>query len=188
MAVPEVLVRIDGAWVPLGGGGDEVFVGPDAPADSAVELWYDTDAIPALDIAKLPRGQVGYQLGPTTDTIFSNTGSVAIPGTAVTWTADPTRRYRTTATASINFTSATAAGTIGISGSNPTIMVPGGYSSLGPVAASANIPIHLSVVESGLSGPQTRQLAIAANAGTSLMYVGTYARQGSTLVEDIGGV
>lgn len=45
--------KVNGVWVPVssgssssgggGGGTDEVWVGPDTPADAATELWYDTD-------------------------------------------------------------------------------------------------------------------------------------------------
>lgn len=44
MSAPDVFVRIDGAWVELGGAGaDEVWIGPDEPTDPNVELWVDED-------------------------------------------------------------------------------------------------------------------------------------------------
>jgi len=36
---PVLKARIGGAWVPVGGGTDEVWVGPTTPTDSATELW-----------------------------------------------------------------------------------------------------------------------------------------------------
>jgi hypothetical protein len=36
--------RIGGVWVPVGGGTEEVSVGPTAPTDPGIEMWYDTDA------------------------------------------------------------------------------------------------------------------------------------------------
>jgi len=73
-----VLKAWDGTqWVEVAGGTEEVHVGPDAPTLSAVELWYDTDAIPTLDIAKLPRGLVAN--------VTVTTGTTTAP--TVTWTA-----------------------------------------------------------------------------------------------------
>jgi len=41
--VPVLKARIGGAWVPVGGGSDEVSIGPNDPGDTTTELWYDTD-------------------------------------------------------------------------------------------------------------------------------------------------
>jgi len=40
---PVLKARIGGAWVPVGGGSDEVSIGPNDPGDTTTELWYDTD-------------------------------------------------------------------------------------------------------------------------------------------------
>ena len=42
-------VKVNGQWVDIGTGGDEVFVGPNDPgANSGLDLWYDTDAASLL--------------------------------------------------------------------------------------------------------------------------------------------
>jgi hypothetical protein len=83
--------RVGGAWVPVGGGSDEVHIGPTEPTDSAVELWYDTDAVPAVDPAKMPRGWVGRTVRNTS---VNGVGATETDILLVTFATTLGRRYR----------------------------------------------------------------------------------------------
>lgn len=66
--MPVLKARVGGAWVDVGGGVDEVSVGPTAPTDSAVELWYDT-SVPTPSVAPITTAifvptLLGLTLGP----------------------------------------------------------------------------------------------------------------------------
>jgi len=74
MAGPTVKVRIDGAWVDVGGGssgapaGEEVVVGGAQPTDPVTELWYDeadpgADAVVPWITATMANGWVPFQAG-----------------------------------------------------------------------------------------------------------------------------
>lgn len=173
-----VLKAWDGTqWVEVAGGTEEVHVGPDAPTLSAVELWYDTDAIPTLDPAKMPRGYVGSDKTSTVVAVTTPNAWV-YAGVQVIWTADPSRRYKTSfITGQISNTSGSN------NNSNSSIQ-----DAAGTVLQQSTLSFlgfctfHGFLVESGLSGQQTRkgyvygQFAINVGAGTYL------------LVEDIGGI
>src|SRR5262245_37694634 len=82
--MPGVLrAKVDGNWVDIGiGAVDEVFVGPTAPTDTNVQLWYDTDA-PAF-------GMVEYNTYvPTLGVIAIGTGGSALNEGAYTFVGGP---------------------------------------------------------------------------------------------------
>lgn len=68
-------VKVGGAWVPIAGGNDEVFVGADDPGTSSpYDLWYDTDAsaLPILP-SSVPLGLVAWKAGALAAAALSTT-------------------------------------------------------------------------------------------------------------------
>jgi len=85
--------RVGGSWVDIAAGAiDEVWVGPDAPTDPNVQMWYDTDA-PAVQDPNVAWGVVARALQTATQTLTS-TSEVAIPLAALNYTLQNGRRYR----------------------------------------------------------------------------------------------
>ena len=112
-------------------------------------------------------------------------GSVALSltltdaGARVTFTADPTRRYKTTALLGPITKDATAA----IVSAFITSTVGGGTLLIGRstyIPASQQGFVHVELVETGLSGTITRNLQAISNAGGGTIGAGSYV-----LVEDI---
>ena len=178
--MPTLKAKIGGAWVPIAGpgsGADEVFVGANDPG-AAYELWYDTDD-PGVSLPNLPRGYVAHAVsGVATASIGATVTDIT--GTSCTFTADPTRRYKTTMVSGrIDQFAATGQAFMTIAdASNNNLAY--NYLTLGGGAFGFIAAVHLG---SGWSGTQTRK----ARANTS---AGTINVQGNTwiIVEDIGGV
>lgn len=60
--------KVDGVWVEVGGVADAVWTGPDAPTDSNLDLWVDTDeAVPTPVAPVVPAGtaRLEYTSGTT---------------------------------------------------------------------------------------------------------------------------
>jgi hypothetical protein len=164
-----------------GGAGDEIWVGPDDPAKANYEMWYDTDAIPALDATKLPRGFVGQDY---TGTAVTGIGSaLTYLGARVDFTADPTRRYKTTLiTGRIDQMSAAANAFAGIYDAATPTPTPIRYNYLYLPAGVFGF-ITVFAVEWGLTGAIARRAMGSTSAGTVNFQAWT-----TVLVEDIGGV
>jgi hypothetical protein len=132
------------------------------------------------------------------DAAVEGTGFIMLPGMTVSWTADPTRRYKTTAYCSLYNSGAVSSqcriDIYDTAGAGRQCNV--GYNWLRGVG-DANNPtttaevgnITVIALESGLSGPQTRQMRagnLAANA--KMFFSGTPTWYCFLLVEDIGAV
>lgn len=184
--MPTLKAKVGGVWVPVGGGSgggaEEVYVGANDPG-AGFDLWYDTDEVGlGVDTRLLPRGWVGQGI-PSVDTTGIGATMTDITGMSVAFTADPTRRYKTSVLfvcypsvgpASIVAQIANAAGTL-MKRSFVTVPTANYYAT-----------VTVALVESGLSGAQTRKAMVSTSAGTLV----TYAASTSALilVEDIGGV
>jgi hypothetical protein len=171
--------RVGGSWVDIAAGAiDEVWVGPSAPTDPNVQMWFDTDA-PAVQDANVAWGYIGSD---TTSGQVALSTTAADMGARVTWTANPSRRYRTTlvtgnvakdATAAHVYMSITTA-----AGGGGTLIERGTY-----IAANNLTVIMFAYIESSLSGSITRNIQGRTSAG------GGFSNSGLTvLVEDIGPV
>jgi len=161
---------------------DDITIGAVAPTNPEAELWYDTSD-PGVSYPNMPRGWVA-ESKPTVDQAgIATTTWTDVTNMSVTFTADPTRRYKTTvvlvsypsvaATVSVRLTN--AAGSSAIKAQYVSVPSVNGY--------AAHSFVH---VESGLSGSNTRKAQAYVSAGTLTIY-------GSLpscllLVEDIGGV
>lgn len=182
--MPVLRARVGGVWVDVGGGVDEVSVGATAPTDSAVELWYDTSAVPVFDPAKMPRGYIGQASNSSNQSVVSANAWVDITGCSVTFTADPTRRYKTTVKTSFQkltaggymysrITDAAGATSLEQLGSTQAINEYGGHS--------------FSRIDSGLSGTTVRKLQ-GLNETNGVTWFGLTNDRCLIFVEDIGGV
>jgi len=87
--------RIGGAWVDVGGAPsvDEVWIGTDAPADTATELWYDTDeptvlayGLESAKPATPPAPQTYFATDTKRSWFFDGTGWVIMGEPGVSWT------------------------------------------------------------------------------------------------------
>ena len=93
--------RVGGAWVPVGGAQDEVWVAAAAPTDPGVELWFDTDAPGATPSEAQPRGALGRTVATasafsTASTTFVDFTVTAGQSPSVSLTLDAARLYRAT--------------------------------------------------------------------------------------------
>lgn len=142
----------------------------DGAADDDAATW-----------GQVPRGAEGY--AQITSGQGGITSTADIGGVTATWTADPSRRYRTTVAGSVVGTSDGVGSVLIRDGSNNSKMVR--QLLVDPLFAFG---FHVSVVESGLSGSQTRKLS-GAFSGAGF---GTFTAASSSpcwiLVEDIGPV
>jgi hypothetical protein len=148
------------------------------------ELWVDSDeAGPNQPLpAGMPRGWIGQGLQSGSPAI--TTAESDVTGCTVTWTAEPTRRYRTTARFGLRQSAVAAEQYVFIvTAANAHINYGGTACS---VIASGFFQHNIVLTETGLSGSTTRKLRAALSAGTATGGVGDYA--GLILVEDIGGV
>jgi len=95
--MPTIKAKIGGTWVPIGGGGDEVWVGADTPTDNNVELWYDTDEPNLYDQYDARWNSAWGVVGQaTTNTPQSGIGATKVDLTSIAVTFVPVsgRRYR----------------------------------------------------------------------------------------------
>jgi hypothetical protein len=177
--------KVGGTWQDIigGPGQDEVYIGPDDPGAS-YDLWYDTDAPASFDPVKMPRGYIGHSFPTGTNQTITTTGAwIDITGATVTYTADPTRRYRISLRLTV--TKSTGAGDLYIA-----IATGGGVqqaSTVFSLVLNASAGPYLQVVESGVSGAQTRKGQLQALTNGAIVSHGS-PFQPLLLVEDIGGV
>lgn len=154
-------------------------------ANPSAELWVDTTTPPgSVSIpASYPRGYI-------THISSSSNVSVTTPAAwtglmSVTFTADPTRRYKYTAWALVRKDTAAGDAYISIataSGATNPLNQAGGYAPVNSV-----VPLSTVAIETGISGTVTRWLNayVVNNGGT---YFGQVGAVMVLLVEDIGGV
>jgi len=164
---------------------DQIVSQPGTPASPNTELWYDTDD-PGMGFPNMPRGYVGHALANNAEQTVALNATVDVTGCTVTWTADPTRQYKVSGVINVQ-TPANGSGVHHfniVDGSNNVrksamIGMPSGDTRIG----------SLDLIESGLSGTQTRKLQLAVSfqgAGASTTIVNTAGRQAIIIVEDIG--
>ena len=156
---------------------DQFLAQPGQPVSAYTELWYDTDD-PGMAFPNMPRGYVGHAV-KTANQVFAASGDIT--GLSVTWTADPTRRYRTSFKLGID-KDGTAANVwieiqTGASASVDSVF------TLFP--ASTSNPIQGWTIESGLSGATTRKLRLNLNAGQATL-AASAGMKAWIVVEDIG--
>lgn len=134
-------------------------------------------------VAKLPRGYVARAVQPGPQ---SGIGTVDtdITGCTVTWTADPTRRYRLSARITVQKIASAGDMYAHITDAANTKLI----GALVTGVVNAWQPLYVDTVQSGLSGSQTRKLRCITTAGT-MSTAGTAPEYGGYIfVEDIGGV
>jgi hypothetical protein len=177
--------RVGGAWETIVTGSDEVAIAAADPG-AGYELWYDTSD-PGVSYPAMPRGLIGYAVGNGAgDLTGFDTTDRDVTGITVTWTASPTRIYRTTAT--VVFTGASQACIQRLHIADASGVAVNGL-RFNPGAAGEQFGASLVHIETGLSGSQTRKMRVSANGGT--FNVANSATGGARLplivVEDIGG-
>lgn len=162
---------------------DDITIGAVAPTNPDAEVWYDT-ADSGVSFPNMPRGWVGGAVASSALTAV--TGTQDIPGCTVTWTADPTRRYKTTLVIPYVVLAAANGGFYGhITNAGSTQIKSVMVSPNG--AANATAAGHLTLVETGLSGATTRKGRVTSITGAITTHASPeYAPY--ILVEDIGGV
>lgn len=99
--MPGVLkALINGAWVNLPAGMDEVWISPTEPTNPGIELWYDTDEV-GITAARGLVGTPSMCRGTASSWTNNSSTATAITVTAgqapsITATLDPTRWYKAT--------------------------------------------------------------------------------------------
>jgi hypothetical protein len=185
--MPVLKARIGGAWVDVGGSSaSEVEVSATDPiaANPAAEMWYDT-ADTGISLPNGPRGWVGYVEGPLADVTGITSTPADITGLTLTFTADPTRRYKTTFRVSILKTGGAGNCAVDLADAGGTQVE---RHQLPTLALNDAVTIVGSHVETGLSGSITRKLRALTGGTTVTIWGTTFWQRGFLLVEDIGGV
>lgn len=137
-----------------------------------------TSQIAALQAHDSAHGFVGYDFGPSSDSAATGDTTPVSSGAAVSWTADPARVYEVTYQVNVA-TTVSGFHQAYISGATTE-----GYlvTQWAPVGA-VHLHFHITVVESGLSGSQTRTGMFGGVAGASCL--GTFGRAAKMVVKDI---
>ena len=164
---------------------DNIVVQPGTPASADTELWYDTDdVLPVPAPSQMPRGYVGYQRNVSAVNVTAPSVITSL-GVKVSWTADPTRRYKTTVLSGrIDQAGAASIDNVRISDvANGTNIIARNDLTL---QAGEYGNIVVMAVESGLSGAIFREGFIFLTAGTAVVQSLTLGSQ--IIVEDIGGL
>jgi hypothetical protein len=174
---------VNGQWVDVAGGNDEVFVGPDDPALSipTAELWYDTDDTVSGLPWNQPWGRLGYAVKSGDQGGFSS--AVAdISGLVVTVAVVPGRVIKLTMYIYFFLTVASTYGQFYIANElNGQFQI--GAHSPGSVSGTT-VLTGLYVVPQG----QTSLTAKGrAQCGSGNMTIQGAVAQCFLLVEDIGG-
>lgn len=161
---------------------------PDTPAvgdlyGSAGTMWrWDGARWASATGASSPSGTVAYAQVTVNQTGITAT-VVTLTGLTVTWTADPSRTYRTTVYTETSSTVATDAAVVNIRNISGTILARGASPQTQANVAEKQI---LSVVETGLSGTQTRYGTCRRALGTGVIdIIADVTFPSYILVEDI---
>jgi len=149
-----------------------------APGDLLTSAW--AQQLTTYAVAG-PRGWIG-SASPASDQSGIGATMTDVTGMSVAFTADATRRYRTTVVLTCYPTSA-AAVVVQITNAAGGLLRRS-FTTVG--AANAYMNITVVGVESGISGAQTRKVQANTSAGTLVIYSATTAAL--IVVEDIGKV
>lgn len=86
-------VRVGGTWIPVSGGSDEVWIGPDDPitTNPSVELWYDTDD--SGDVDPVRQWNSSWGIVATDVRVTDGNFATGIVVTSLTFPAVAGRRY-----------------------------------------------------------------------------------------------
>ena len=153
-------------------------------ATPQAEIWVDTStSVGSTPIpASYPRGYIGQ--GFQTGAPPVSAAEADVTGCTVTWTADPTRRYRTTVRVGLRHSGVAAEQYVFVTDASNTHIV---YASTaGSVVAGGYLQHNIVIIETGLTGSITRKVRASVNTGTATAGASEYA--GFLLIEDIGGV
>ena len=160
---------------------DQYVAQPGTPASVNTELWLDTDDY-GVSYPNMPRGFIAVAQMASDQTV--TTAGADLTGVSVTWTADPTRRYRT-------WLEIGAADQTGATGLQTAVIADGSSTPLRQHSATCAPGSRLShclfIDESGLSGTITRKARFAPSAGSTVIAAtGTQTYAPRIFVEDIG--
>lgn len=130
-----------------------------------------------------PKGRVAYaQITANQGAITTNT---PIVGLSVMWTADPSRTYRTTVYSPAIYSSVNGDMAIAYLGNQVSAQATLASLPMAAVLGHGHV-LNMSVVQTGLSGVQTRYATLSRSLGTgSLVWVATPDAPSFILVEDI---
>lgn len=103
-----------------------------------------------------------------------------ITGLSVTWTADPSRTYKTTVNVNLSKATSDAVALAIRNAASSTLIVRSAYIIDGQIQT-----LQIVWTETGLSGSTTRKASVSATSGTVSVTNG-FSRNGILIVEDIG--
>lgn len=132
--------------------------------------------------ARLPRGYIGLGVQSLNQTGIG-AGETDITGMSVTWTAEPTRRYKTTACVILRQSATAGEQFLHIVNAANAHLKSSAFGAVGALGVATHTVV---VSEVGLSGAQTRKGRCSVSPGTAATNANEYV--GFVLVEDIGGV
>jgi len=187
--MPTIKAKIGGTWVPIGGGGDEVWVGADTPTDNNVELWYDTDE-PNLADTNTARWNSAWgviaQATFVLDFTLTAGAYVTLPGTTISFTPVAGRLYRTIA--HIGTVTSNAQTAIITKLNNSVAGTTLGSAELA-VFVNGQAPVTIPGPAQSFTGGQVQTLYMQTYCGAATSKVICPAdRPGSIVVEDVGPV
>lgn len=155
---------------------------PDTPAVGAIYGTWRWDGFRWASTSgpSGARGRVAYSQVVVNQSGIGGT-QVNLGGMVASWVADPSRTYRTTVRGEVT---GTVAGTVPVV--HVLDAVGAGKQRWTMALSTTNaFSVHAEVVETGLSGPQTRQAALSNVAGGTLTWGASAAFPAFVLVEDI---
>ena len=136
-------------------------------------------------LTSAPRGVVAYAQRTTNQATITTV--VDITSLSVTWTADPSRRYKTSFICSLYSSVANDGPMIQVTDSSGATTFARG--TVVPPVSNAGLTCVGSVIESGLSGSITRKVRASRAFGTGVVtFEGNTGFPAYILVEDIGAV
>ena len=127
---------------------------------------------------------VGYAAVVANQASMSTSVVVDVTGLTVTFTADPSKRYRTTAVGMFACTSGGSSATALLnSGTNVQVQA----ARIALPTSGLGMSYMVSLIETALTGSVTRKVAVQGNTGVggTLTHVGNSAQPAYILVEDI---
>lgn len=147
---------------------------------SANDILTASDLNAAFALAGPPAVRSFYATAGTSDQTSISTITDAT-GYTVTWTADSSRLYKISADLCLQ--KITAGGTV-------TVYITDGSNTAVQAATSVMVTneirmVHISKVETGLSGSTTRKIRVETSPNT-VTVVNTFSRNGQIVVEDLG--
>jgi len=192
--MPALRARIGGTWVDVGGGGgtDEVWIGTDAPIDTATELWYDTDAVNLADpnTARWNSawGVIAKARSASGSTSLAAGAAMTVLTTQAAVTLLAGRRYR------ITYNARAIMATGGLSASLQFVLYssgasPGWFDQWRTAAMSNNAGYDGAIVYAVVDGDGVARLLDVRSSGNAYVPVTIYDDAYTGLiVEDVGPV